>query len=160
MHPKLLLALCVASATLCAQTAPKKVDPSMVPVEENPNLPRVLLIGDSISMGYTIPVRELLKGKANVLRVLDNAGDTGRGLENLDKWLGAKKWDVIHFNFGLHDLKYLDAEGKYVTPDKGKQVTLLPQYEANLRQLVERLKRTNAKLIWASTTPVPDASAG
>ena len=160
MHPKLLLALCVASATLCAQTAPKKVNPSMVPVEENPNLPRVLLIGDSISMGYTIPVRELLKDKANVLRVLDNAGDTGRGLENLDRWLGAKKWDVIHFNFGLHDLKYLDAEGKYVTPDKGKQVTLLPQYEANLRQLVERLKRTNAKLIWASTTPVPDASSG
>jgi acyl-CoA thioesterase-1 len=160
MHPKLLLSLMAAAATLCAQTAPKKVDPSMVPVGENPTLPRVLLIGDSISMGYTIPVRELLKDKANVLRVLDNAGDTGRGLENLDKWLGAKRWDVIHFNFGLHDLKYLDAEGKYVTPDKGKQVTLLPQYEANLRQLVARLKKTNAKLIWASTTPVPDASLG
>jgi len=160
MHPKLLLSVMAAAATLFAQTAPKKVDPSMVPVEENPNLPRVLLIGDSISMGYTIPVRELLKDKANVLRVLDNAADTGHGIENLDKWLGAKKWAVIHFNFGLHDLKYLDAEGKYVTPDKGKQVTLLPQYEANLRQLVERLKRTNAKLIWASTTPVPDASLG
>jgi acyl-CoA thioesterase-1 len=30
------------------------------------------------------------------------------------------------------------------------------QYEQNLRELVLRLKATNAKLIWASTTPVPE----
>jgi acyl-CoA thioesterase-1 len=147
---------------LSAQTAPKakQIDPSLAPIEESPNLPRVLLIGDSISMGYTIPVRELLQGKANVLRVHDNAGDTGHGVQKLDAWLGGQKWDVIHFNFGLHDLKYLDASGKYVGPDQGKQVTLLPQYEANLRLIVERLKKTHAKLIWASTTPVPEGSLG
>jgi acyl-CoA thioesterase-1 len=152
----------ILCAALSAQTAPspKRIDPSLVPVEESPNLPRVLLIGDSISMGYTIPVRELLKGKANVLRVPGNAGDTARGITNLDQWLGGKKWDVIHFNFGLHDLKYLDASGKYVSPDQGKQVALLPQYEANLRQIVERLKKTNAKLVWASTTPVPEGTLG
>ncbi|MCU1239179.1 MAG: lipolytic protein family [Candidatus Solibacter sp.] len=149
------LALLLFGAALWGQT-----DPSLAPVVETPGLPRVLLIGDSISMGYTLPVRALLAGKANVLRVMDNAGETGRGLKNLDTWLGDKKWDVIHFNFGLHDLKYLDEAGKYVTPDKGKQVTLLPQYEMNLRQLVERLKKTGATLIWASTTPVPDASSG
>jgi acyl-CoA thioesterase-1 len=149
-------------AGLCAQTAPKAppVDPSLTPVEEVANLPRVLLIGDSISMGYTIPVRELLKGKANVLRVLENAGDSARGIAKLDAWLGAKKWDAIHFNFGLHDLKYLDETGKYVSPDQGKQVASLTQYEANLRQIVERLKKTDAKLIWASTTPVPEGSLG
>jgi acyl-CoA thioesterase-1 len=105
-------------------------------------------------------VRELLNGKANVLRVLENAGDSGSGLLKLDAWLGDRKWDVIHFNFGLHDLKYLDAAGKYVGPDEGKQVALLPQYEANLRQIVQRLKKTGAKLIWATTTPVPEGSSG
>ena len=149
-------------AALCAQNAPKArpVDPSMAPVEEVANLPRVLLIGDSISMGYTVPVRELLKDKANVLRVLENAGDSARGIVKLDAWLGAEKWDVIHFNFGLHDLKYLDETGKYVSPDQGKQVASLTQYEANLRQIVERLKKTGAKLIWASTTPVPEGTLG
>ena len=67
---------------------------------------------------------------------------------------------MIHFNFGLHDLKYLDGEGRYVGPPKGKQVTPLAQYEKNLRQLVARLKKTEAKLIWASTTPVPEGSVG
>ena len=32
-----------------------------------------------------------------------------RGLEKLKSWLGKGKWDVIHFNWGLHDLKYMDA---------------------------------------------------
>jgi len=152
--------LCVSVAVF-AQTATKKaVDPALVPVAETAGLPRVLLIGDSISMGYTVPVRELLKGKANVVRPLENCGETTRGLEKLDKWLGNGKWDVIHFNFGLHDLKYLDTAGRYVPADQGKQVNLLPQYEANLRLLVARLKKTGAKLIWASTTPVPDGSLG
>jgi len=48
--------------------------PALVKVEEKAGLPRVLLIGDSISMGYTLPVRELLKDKANVIRPLTNCG--------------------------------------------------------------------------------------
>src|SRR3954467_10868139 len=96
-----------------AQTKPA-ANPAFAKVQDDPNLPRVLLIGDSISMGYTLPVREMLKGKANVHRPPANCGPTERGLDQLDKWLGDGKWDVIHFNFGLHDLKYLDANGKYV----------------------------------------------
>jgi lysophospholipase L1-like esterase len=158
----ILLIILVFCAAVSAQTEPgqRPVDPSLVPVAEVPNLPRVLLIGDSISMGYTIPVRELLKDKVNILRVPENAGDTAHGIARMDKWIGDEKWDVIHFNFGLHDLKYLDEKGAYVPPDKGKQVSLLPQYEANLKLIVERLQRTGAKLIWASTTPVPDGSVG
>ena len=38
------------------------------PIQDNPALPRVLLIGDSISIGYTLPVRELLDGRANLHR--------------------------------------------------------------------------------------------
>ncbi len=120
--------------------------PSLAPVTDDPNLPRVLLIGDSISMGYTVPVREALAGKANVHRPRTNCGPTIRGLEQLDQWLGDGRWDVIHFNFGLHDLKKID--GKHQVP--------LDEYEKNLKQIVARLKKTGAKLIWCSTTPVPE----
>ncbi len=133
----------------------------------DPALPDVLLIGDSISIGYTLLVRSRLAGKANVFRPLDhtgkapaNGGDTARGLEQIDAWLLDRRWRVIHFNFGLHDLKYLDEKGTYVSPERGKQVTTLATYEANLRQLVARLRKTGATLVWASTTPVPEGSAG
>src|SRR5512133_119554 len=108
----LLVALSLLTLPLlqAAGAAPKKKEPSPVlaAVTDVPGLPRVLLIGDSISMGYTLPVRTLLAGKANVHRPPENCGDTARGVKSLDKWLGDGKWDVIHFNFGLHDLKYLD----------------------------------------------------
>ena len=129
--------------TLAAQTAP---NPALTEVPDEAGLPRVLLIGDSISMGYTIPVRELLKGKANVHRVLTNGADTPNGLAHLAEWLGSGKWDVIHFNWGLHDLK--------IDPDGSRQVPL-EKYQQNLRELVSRLERTGARLIFATTTPVP-----
>ncbi len=152
--------------TVCGAEATKKPvrakapDPALQPVTDIAGLPRVLLIGDSISLGYTLPVRELLKGQANVHRVLTNCGDTTRGLQQVDAWLGTGKWEVIHFNFGLHDLKWLDAAGKYVAPAQGKQVNPVPAYAENLRKLVARLKASGAKLIWCSTTPVPEGSAG
>jgi acyl-CoA thioesterase-1 len=124
-------------------------NPALAPIEDQPGLPRVLLIGDSISIGYTIPVREALAGKANVHRPKTNCGPTIRGVEQLDDWLGQGKWDVIHFNFGLHDLKAM--------PD-GKQQVPLADYEKNLGELVARLKKTGATLIWCSTTPVPETS--
>src|SRR4051794_40674109 len=67
-------------------------------VKEDPALPRVLIIGDSISMYYTPEVRSLLKGKANVYRVPDNGKSTLYGLKNIDYWLGDGNWAVIHFN--------------------------------------------------------------
>jgi len=140
--------------------APKPTDPALVEVADVPGLPRVLLIGDSISMGYTIPVREKLKGVANVHRALGNSGDTARGLAQLDKWLGKDHWDVIHFNFGLHDLKYLDDKGNYVPPEKGKQVAPPKVYRQHLREVTLRLKATGAKLVFATTTPVPPGTLG
>ncbi len=130
---------------------PGQVRAEFVPIEDNPDLPRVLLIGDSISIGYTLPVREKLAGEANVHRALENCGPTSRGIEKLEKWLGDGNWDVIHFNFGLHDLKKME-DGSYQVP--------IEQYEANLEQIVVRLKQTGAEVVWASTTPVPDPVGG
>ena len=140
--------------------------PTVWSIKDNPKLPRVLLIGDSISIGYTIPVRNLLAGEANVHRPLIsptkvlNCASTKEGLKDLDVWLGKKRWDVIHFNWGLHDLKYVDEEGKRVPPEKGRQRVPVDEYEKNLERLVNRLKKTGAKLIFATTTPVPEGALG
>lgn len=120
--------------------------PSVVPVKDVVGLPRVLLIGDSISMGYTLPTRKLLEGVANVHRIPQNGGPTKNGVANIDKWLGDSHWDVIHFNWGIHDLKFM--------PD-GKRQVEAADYEANLRSLVARMQKTGAKLIFATTTPIP-----
>ncbi|MFO1485122.1 MAG: SGNH/GDSL hydrolase family protein [Verrucomicrobiaceae bacterium] len=125
----------------------KASNPVMAPIQDVAGLPRVLLIGDSISIGYTMPVRKLLEGKVNVHRIPTNGGPTKNGVANIEKWLGDGKWDVIHFNWGIHDLKYM--------PD-GKRQVEPADYEANLRKLVTRMKATGAKLIWATTTPIPD----
>jgi len=156
----LLLAGLFAPSAPAADVVAKGPGPAMMPIADVPGLPRVLLLGDSISIGYTLRVRERLQGRANVHRPPENCAETAKGVRELDKWLGSGKWDVIHFNFGLHDIKYLDEKGTYVTPDKGKQVALLPEYEANLRRIVARLKQTGARLIFATTTPVPSRSNG
>ncbi len=122
---------------------------ALAPVDDAPGLPRVLIIGDSISIDYTLPTRRRLAGVANVHRIPTNGGPTTNGLANLDAWLGDLKWDVIHFNWGLHDLR---------RKDELPQVSL-EQYERNLETLVSRLQRTGAKLIWATTTPVPEGAA-
>jgi hypothetical protein len=127
-----------------------KHDPAFDKVNDDPSLPRVLLIGDSISIGYTVPVRVALKGKANVHRIPVNGGPTTVGLKGLKEWLGQGHWDVIHFNWGLHDLKIM-KDGKHQVP--------VEQYAKNLRALVNELKATKAKLIWASTTPVPEGKS-
>lgn len=140
-----------------------RVNPVFAPIKDNPNLPRVLLIGDSISIGYTLPVRKLLAGRANVHRVPANARHTGIGLGNIHKWLGEGKWDVIHFNWGLHDICYRSRDAK--TPGRKDKVNgsldlTFEEYQQNLRKIVKILKATGAKLIWASTTPVPDGEPG
>lgn len=142
----LLLAVLSASAAE-NRKSPAPADPSLSPVQDVAGLPRVLIIGDSISMGYTLPVRELLAGKANVHRPPTNCSSTGNGLNHLKSWLGAQKWDVIHFNFGLHDAK-LPPEGiRHAPPEI---------YEKNLRELVRLMQATGARLIFATTTPVPN----
>ena len=168
-----LFVAAIAFSTICAEAQKAKAkkkrapNPAMAKVEDVEGLPRVLLIGDSISIGYTVPVREKLAGKANVHRPLTNCGPTTAGVAKIDEWLetgGAdKKWDVIHFNWGLHDLKYMGPNNENLAdPESADSHQQVPpaEYKKNLQTLVERLQETGAKLIWRNTTPVPEGVAG
>ena len=112
-------------------------------------LPRVLIIGDSISIMYHKTLVRELKGKADVSRIPANGEYTGFGVQKIDEWLGDKHWDVIQFNWGLWDI----YGWKYVNEDRSPEA-----YAKRLDTLVQRLQKTGAKLIWATTTPVcPEA---
>ena len=125
--------------------------------------PNVLIIGDSISLGYTPHVIQTMQHEAVVKHNKGNAQHTGTGLQKLDNWLGDTKWDVIHFNWGLWDLCYRHPESKsqgHRDKLRGTLTTSLELYEQNLEQLVTRLRKTGAVLIWADTTVVPQDEAG
>lgn len=127
------------------------------------NKPDVLVIGDSISLGYTPHVVTMMQDEANVVHNKGNAQHTGTGVAKIDGWLGDTDWDIIHFNWGLWDLCYRHPESKVQgrrDKARGTLTTSLEQYEQNLDQLVIRLRKTNATLIWASTTVVPAGEAG
>jgi dienelactone hydrolase/lysophospholipase L1-like esterase len=112
-------------------------------------LPKVVLVGDSIRMGYGPLVAERLSGKAQVINPEPNGGDTANVLKNLDEWVVRQQPDIVHLNAGLHDLK-VDRK------TKAHQVEL-ELYERNLREIVRRIReQTRASVIFASTTPIID----
>jgi len=129
----------------------------------NKDLSNVLIIGDSISIGYTPFVQEYLKYRAKVVRPMlesgkpENCAGTTKGVKEIKRWIGNTKWDVIHFNFGLHDIKHVNPEtGQNSNNPNHPQQADLKQYKKNLREIVEVLKTTGAKLIFATTTPYPE----
>jgi hypothetical protein len=127
------------------------------------DLPRVLIIGDSISLGYTPLVRERMKGTAVITHNPGNAKHSSYGVTSLDAWLKSGTWDVIHFNWGLWDLCYRHPESKnqgHRDKVNGSVETPLEDYQKNLETLVLRLKESGAELIWASTTIVPAGEVG
>ena len=118
-------------------------------VAQTAKLPKVLIIGDSISMGYTPYAKKALAGKAFVTRHKGNGGPSIRGIVHIDKWLGDTKWDIIHFNWGLWDM----YGWEYVKEDRSPAM-----YKKRLEKLVLRLKKTGATLIWGTTTPACPAA--
>lgn len=124
-------------------------------------LPRVLILGDSI---YQQPARDAakeLKDHAEVVYAVMQPGEvrnTTTVLENLDRLVGEGQWDVIHFNVGLGDLVHRAPGMKsfrvMAREAGGVRATSPMQYEKNLNELVVRLKGTGARLVWASTTPI------
>lgn len=126
----------------------------------NQNLTNVLIIGDSISIGYTPFLKQILDGKATVWHPDENCEGTMKGVLKVDEWLGKTKWDIIHFNFGLHDLKHVNAKtGVSSTDPQDPRQADVEQYSKNLKIIIARLKATGAKLIFATTTPVPQKSS-
>lgn len=119
---------------------------------------RVLILGDSISIGYLPYTRELLKDEMTVVRPQGNCEGTTRGVKELDQWLALEggRWDVIHFNFGLHDLKRVDpVTGAPSSNPAHPRQAELDVYSRQLRETCARLKKTGARLVFATTTPVP-----
>lgn len=116
------------------------------------NLPKVVLIGDSIRMSYAPTVAKQLEGKAVIVESKANGGDSSNVLAKLKEWAINEQPDIVHFNCGIHDTKKDKQTGAFQTPPE--------KYEANLRKIVETLrKETKAKVIFATTTPIIDERA-
>ena len=131
--------------------------------DSHPDLPNALIIGDSISIGYTPVTRNILQNVANIVHPNVNCGDTKRGLQNIQTWIGDVHWDVIHFNWGLHDLCYRHPDSKeYGNRDKIHGTISVPidEYKDNLKLLVNILKGKSEHLVWANSTIVPEGEAG
>jgi hypothetical protein len=105
-------------------------------------------------MNYHDAAKAALAGVAEYQRIPENGASTVFGLQNIEKWIGPKPaWDVIQINHGLHDLKtpYLVK-----TQSWGPPMVSLTDYKANLEKEIAILKKTGARLIWCTTTPVPN----
>ena len=108
---------------------------------------RVVLIGDSIRMGYQEVVRSELEGWADVWGPEQNGGTSENVLARLGDWAIKREPDVLHINCGLHDLRR----------EIGQETAAIPLnvYSDNVRTIVTRAKtETDAIVIWALTTPV------
>ncbi len=135
--------------------------PSLTYFNPNPALPDVLIIGDSISMGYTPVVRKLLAAKANIYRIPANGMWTSNILAKTPYWfqvIGKQHFKVIVFNSGLHDITRI-VNGQYDASGSTNHIPL-SSYTANLDKLVDLLQPHTDILIWASTTSVPVGAKG
>ncbi len=108
----------------------------------------MLLLGDSIRLGYAPFVAKKLEGIADVISPKDNGGDTANTLKMLDKWLEAGKPVVVHINCGLHDLKFGKKTNAFQVPPD--------DYAKNLKAIVERLRKETLHVMFATTTPILD----
>ena len=112
------------------------------------NTPLVVLIGDSIRMGYQDHVASQLASRAEVWVPKENGGDSRNVLAHLDQWVFSRQPDLVHVNCGLHDLKRAFGAASAVPLD---------EYERNVRQILQRLQRElNGAVVWATTTPVDE----
>jgi hypothetical protein len=136
--------VCLANIGFTAESAPKREDIEWtniwIPGLHRTDLPRVLLIGDSITNAYYDEVARRLEGKALVARLATSSslGDPAL-LDQVKFMLANYQFAVIHFNNGMHGFDYTDQ-----------------QYRNDIPKLLTLIKKhaPRAKLIWATTTPV------
>ena len=112
----------------------------------------VILIGDSIRMGYQTYVERLLADFATVWGPEKNGETSQNILNNLEEWVISRDADIIHINAGLHDIK------RQYGAMRGAADNLVPAetYRKNVDKIFGTIKKSkpDAKLIWATTTPV------
>jgi len=141
-----LITIAICTTSICRAQDQRVVRESIewldvwIPDYNSNDLPRVLLIGDSITRAYYPNVATLLKGKAYVARLTTSksVGDPAL-IDQVKLILNEAHFDVIHFNNGMHGWGYSEDEYREHFPD------LFAAIQDGAPQ---------AKLIWASTTPV------
>ena len=142
--PLLFIAGFVASGTAgempaCARESIEWCDIWISHANET-NLPRVLILGDSIARDYYSVVEKRLEGKAYVARLTTSRFVSDPVLlQEIAMVLDNMKFDVIHFNNGMHGWPHSEEEYKSAFPK------LLRTIHSHAPQ---------AKLVWASTTPI------
>lgn len=114
------------------------------------DIPRVLLLGDSIRISYQPHVARLLHGKAEVVGPAENCQYSLYTLSSLERWIGTLgQPDIVHWNNGIHDSGHNPARSPVQIP--------IDMYRADLEFILNRLTALTEKVIWATTTPVhPD----
>ena len=107
----------------------------------------IVLIGDSIRMGYQDEVRQQLAEYANVWAPTQNGGDSANVLAHVDEWVVDRRPDLVHINCGLHDIKRDHA---------GENLQTEPEaYRRNVEAILSRLSAVDGlQTVWAQTTPV------
>jgi GDSL-like Lipase/Acylhydrolase family len=109
------------------------------------NLPRVLLIGDSIARDYYPEVEKHFAGKAFVARLATSRFVADPVLlKEIELVLDQTKFDVVHFNNGMHGWQHSEAEYRRAFPKFFKTI---------------RAHAPKAKLVWATTTPLRDGKS-
>lgn len=136
--------IALATATLAAGPVPSR-EPTewcelWIAQADQADLPRILLLGDSITRAYRPVVEKTLKGRAYVTCLSSSFFPSDRLLlSQLSLILDAGRFDVIHFNNGMHGWQHTEKE-----------------YQESFPGLLASIKQhaPGAKLIWATTTPV------
>lgn len=110
---------------------------------------KILLIGDSIRMSYIPRVKEKLQDIADVVGPEENCRFVKYTLWEFAGWVSVLgKPDVIHWNNGIWDAYHLNAEVGIFTS--------IDEYVTDLRRVLKEMRKTGAKIIWATTTAVSD----
>ena len=110
---------------------------------------RVLLIGDSIRLHYQNEVKRLIGDEYEIVAPQENCRFSSYVLNSLRYWLAeCPNSDIIHWNAGLWDIAVLYKEDGCFTP--------VEEYVLNMQKILRELKKTGAKIIYATTTPVLD----
>jgi DNA-binding beta-propeller fold protein YncE len=120
--------------------------------EPAPATAKVVLIGDSIRLGYAPIVARELDGVAVVVSPKPNGGDSANVLRHLEEWVIREQPTLVHFNCGIHDMKKSRVNGQFQVPPE--------TYAANLRTIVGRIRAgTKATVVFATTTGAHDDRA-